>query len=183
MAQNSSQADAQAATDTRSTCTVRHTYGSYGLYDMTWLYAYYDLETQKFIEPRIVEDKGGRSGELYFKLDDGKQYILFYYHKMAYITIEREIEASLVEVCCDCDDKIKLLGKTRIEFSSFEWLADQRRRWIIPQQIMTFLQFVPYFAKPPEFTAFQQSKDEQERLLQMIRLGVVLRESKSRESN
>jgi len=172
MAQNSSQAVAQAATETVNTCVIRHTYGSYA--DMRWLYAYYDLKIQKFLEPRIVEYKGGRSGDLYFTLLNGKQYVLFYYYRRAYITIEREVEASLVEV--DCPDKIKELGRARIEFSSFEWLHEQRRKWIIPQQIMTFLQFVPYFAKPPEFTAPQQSKDEQERLLQMIRLGVVLKE-------
>jgi len=181
MIQNSSQADAQVATEPVSTCVVRHTYGSYGLYDMTWLYAYYDLETQRFLEPRIVEYEGGRSGDLYFTLLNGKQYVLFYYYRRAYITIEREVEASLVEV--DCPDKIKELGRTRIEFSSFEWLHEQRRKWIIPQQIMTFLQFVQYFGKPPEFETIQLSRDEQEKLLQMIRLGVVLRESKSRESN
>jgi hypothetical protein len=120
--------------------------------------------------------EGGRSGDLYFTLVDGKHYVLFYYYRRAYITIEREVEASLVEICCDCDDKIKLLGKMRIEFSSFEWLHEQRRRQIIPQQVMVFLQFVQYFGKPPEFETIQLSRDEQEKLLQMIRTGVVLRE-------
>jgi hypothetical protein len=143
---------------------------------MKWLYAYYDPETQRFLEPRIVEYEGGRSGDLYFTLVNGKQYVLFYYYRRAYITIDREIEASLVEVCCDCPDKIKELGRMRIEFSSFEWLHEQRRKSIIPQQVMVFLQFMQYFAKPPEFETIQLSRDEQEKLLHMIRLGVVLRE-------
>jgi len=181
MAQNSSQAVAQAATEPVSTCEIRHTYGSYA--DMRWLYAYYDLETQRFLEPRIYVEHGGRRGDLYFTLRNKRQYILLYYYRRAYITIDREVEAMLVEACCDCHDKIKELGRMRIEFSSFEWLHEQRRKSIIPQQVMVFLQFVPYFAKPPEFTTDQLSKDEQERLLQMIRTGVVLRESKLRESN
>jgi hypothetical protein len=142
---------------------------------MKWLYAYYYLETQAFVVPRIYHE--GERGDLYFTLRNGRQYILFYYYRRAYITIDREIETMLVEIDCDnSDDKIRVLGKMRIEFSSFEWLHEQRRKWIIPQQVMKFLGFVQYFAKPPEFDATPQSKDEQERLLQMIRIGVVLKE-------
>ncbi len=155
-----------------TTCVIKHTYGTYA--DMKWLYAYYDLETQTFVVPQIHEEK--RGGELYFTLRDKRRYILFYYYRRAYITIEREVEASLVEICCDCGNKINVLGKMRIEFSTFEWLHAQRRKSIIPQQIMVFLQFVPYFAKPPEFESIQLSRDEQEKLLQMIMTGVVLRE-------
>jgi hypothetical protein len=162
-----------AQTQTQQACVVKHNYGTYG--DMKWLYAYYDLETQTFVIPRIYHEKNG--GDLYFNLRHGKQYILFYYYRRSYIVTDREIEAMLVEIDCNSiDDRIKELGKMRIEFSSFEWLHEQRRKWIIPQQVMKFLEFLPYYAKPPEFDSIELSKDEQERLLQMIRLGVVLKE-------
>jgi len=155
------------------TCVLKYTYGSYT--DHAWLYAFYDPESQMFVLPYIRHAK--RQGELYYTLIHGKQYILFYYHRRSYITIEREIKAVLVEICCSCDDnKLKELGRMMIEFSTFEWLHVQRRKSIIPQQIMAFLSCVPYLSKPPEFPTGQFSVEEQEKLLQMIRIGVELKE-------
>ena len=153
-------------------CWIKYNYGSYA--DLAWVYAFYDLEKEAFVVPKVNHEK--RGGWLYFHLQDGKQYLLFYYHRYSYIEIQREIKASLVEICCSCEDRIKALGTMRIEFSTFEWLDVQRKRGKIPQQIMTFLGFVPYYSKPPEFTEVSQSREEQERLLKMIREGVVLKE-------
>ncbi len=153
-------------------CWVKHNYGYYT--DLAWLYAYYDPEEQKFLTPRINQER--RGGWLYFALQHGKQYLLFHYHRYAYITVEREIEVYLVEICCTCEDKIKVLGKMRIEFSSFEWIHEQRRKNKIPQQVVTFLSFMPYYGHPPEFNTSQLSKEEQEKLLKMISEGVVLKE-------
>jgi hypothetical protein len=155
-----------------NTCWVKLNYGFYA--DLAWLYAIYDLDEQKFVKPRISHERDG--GWLYFNLEHGKQYLLFYYHRYAYIMVDREIEVYLVKVCCACEDKLESLGKMMIEFSSFEWLHEQRRKGRIPQQIMTFLSFVPYYAKPPEFTSLPQSRDEQEMILRMIRDNIVLKE-------
>ena len=159
--------------ETNTSCWIKHNYGSYA--DLVWLYAYYDLERETFVVPKISHER--KSGWLYFQLRDGKQYLLFYYHRYSYITVDREIEVYLVEICCKCDEnRIKTLGKMRIEFSSFEWLIEQRRKNKIPQQIMTFLSFIPYYGSPPEFAEVSQSREEQLRLLQMIKDGVVLKE-------
>lgn len=166
-------ANQQAETSQQNkTCWVKHNYGAYA--DLAWLYAYYDLEKETFIVPRVNHE--GKGGWLYFRLQDGKQYLLFYYHRYSYITIDREIEVYLIEVCCSCEDRIKALGRMRIEFSSFEWLDVQRKRDRVPQQIMTFLSFIPYYSKPPEFTEVPQSRKEQEKLLWMIKEGIILKE-------
>ena len=129
-----------------------------------------------FIIPKVNHEKDIGIGWLYYNLQDGKQYLLFYYHRDAYIEVNREIEIYYVEVCCNCENRIKVLGMMKIEFSSYEWLIEQRRKNRIPQQIMTFLSFVPYFSQPPEFAEISQSREEQQRLLKMIKEGVVLKE-------
>ena len=156
----------------QKTCWVKHNYGSYA--DLTWLYAYYDLEKETFVAPKVNHE--GKSGWLYFHLQDGKQYLLLYYHRYSYIETDREIKIYHVEICCECEDRIKALGMMKIEFSSYEWLIEQRRKNRIPQQVMTFLSFVPYYSRPPEIVEISQSREEQERLLRMIKEGVVLKE-------
>ena len=158
----------------QKTCWVKYNYGSD--VRLAWLYMFYDLEKEMFVIPKVNHEKDIGMGWLYYNLQDGKQYLLFYYHRDAYIEVNREIEVYHVEVCCDCENRIKVLGSMRIEFSSFEWLVTQRRKNRIPQQIMTFLSFIPYYGLPPEFTEVSQSREEQIRLLQMIKDGVVLKE-------
>ena len=161
------------ATDqANQTCWVKYNYGSYA--DLTWVYAFYDLEKEAFVVPEVNHER--RSGWLYFRLQDGKQYLLFYYHRYSYIEVQREIKVHLVEICCSCEDRVKVLGTMKIEFSNFEWLREQSKRDKIPQQVMTFLSFVPYYGKPPEFAEISQSREEQERLIRMIKEGVVLKE-------
>jgi hypothetical protein len=159
-------------TQQSKTCWFKYNYGSGAR--LAWLYGFYDLEKEVFVVPRVNHERD--MGWLYFHLQDGKQYLLFYYHRDAYIEVDREVKVSLVQICCECEDRIKVLGTMRIEFSSYEWLVEQRRKNRIPQQIMTFLGFIPYYGKAPEFTEVSQSREEQLRLLQMIRDGVVLKE-------